>query len=267
MNSSPGKISVERIYRYPVKGLSAERLDRVTLRPGECLPGDRRFAIAHGAAPFDPGNPQWLPKTNFLMLMRDEALAQLKTGFDAGTGFLTVEREGGRVLHEDMTDPGGRRSIERFFTALMGGKYPGGLKVVEAPGHAFADASPKPGARTNRYVHMVNLESIRDLERSMGGAVDPDRFRANFHLAGAAAWSEFAWMDGIISIGRARLKILSRTDRCAATSVNPATAKRDLNVVKALKRHYGHIDMGVYAEVIGGGDIAEGDEVTPPAAA
>jgi MOSC domain-containing protein len=36
------------IYRYPVKGLSAEKLDRVTLTPGECLPHDRRFAIALG---------------------------------------------------------------------------------------------------------------------------------------------------------------------------------------------------------------------------
>jgi hypothetical protein len=38
--------TVAAIYRYPVKGLSAERLDRVALTPGECLPHDRRFAIA-----------------------------------------------------------------------------------------------------------------------------------------------------------------------------------------------------------------------------
>jgi hypothetical protein len=198
------------------------------------------------------------------MLMRDENLAQLNTEFDAGTGFLSIEQDGRQVLHEDMTDPAGRRSIEGFFAGLMGDKYSEELKVVEAPGHAFADASPKPGAKTNRYVHIVNLESVRDLERCMGGDVDPFRFRANFHLAGAAAWSELAWLDRVISIGRARLKVLSRTDRCAATSVNPATAKRDLNVVKALQRHYGHTDMGIYAEVIGGGDITEGDEVIPP---
>src|SRR3954452_4548231 len=38
--------TVAAIYRYPVKGLSAEALDRVTLAPGDCLPQDRRFAIA-----------------------------------------------------------------------------------------------------------------------------------------------------------------------------------------------------------------------------
>ena len=40
--------TVTAIYRYPVKGLSAEKMDRVALMPGECLPHDRRFAIALG---------------------------------------------------------------------------------------------------------------------------------------------------------------------------------------------------------------------------
>ncbi|MFC7540819.1 MOSC N-terminal beta barrel domain-containing protein [Siccirubricoccus deserti] len=42
---------VENIYRYPVKGLTAEALEEVTLTPGACLPHDRRFALAQGDAP------------------------------------------------------------------------------------------------------------------------------------------------------------------------------------------------------------------------
>ena len=41
--------TVTAICRYPVKGLSAEKMDRVVLMPGECLPHDRRFAIALGS--------------------------------------------------------------------------------------------------------------------------------------------------------------------------------------------------------------------------
>jgi uncharacterized protein YcbX len=37
-------ISVIDIYRYPVKGLNAESLERVELSPGQGLPHDRRFA-------------------------------------------------------------------------------------------------------------------------------------------------------------------------------------------------------------------------------
>ncbi|MFC7551676.1 MOSC N-terminal beta barrel domain-containing protein [Pseudoroseomonas wenyumeiae] len=39
---------VETLYRYPVKGLTAEALEETTLRAGECIPNDRRFALAQG---------------------------------------------------------------------------------------------------------------------------------------------------------------------------------------------------------------------------
>jgi uncharacterized protein len=67
--------TVTAIYRYPVKGLSAEKLDRVSLTPGECLPHDRRFAIALGSTLFDPKHPEWLSKTHF-----HHADARRKTG-------------------------------------------------------------------------------------------------------------------------------------------------------------------------------------------
>ncbi len=35
-----------------------------------------------------------------------------------------------------------------------------------------------------------------------------------------------------------------------------------MNLLQALPRGFGHIDMGVYAEVIGGGEIATGDRIT-----
>src|SRR5689334_12226389 len=99
--------TVTAIYRYPVKGLSAERLDRVALSAGECLPHDRRFAIALGSTRFDPQHPEWLSKIHFIMLMRDEKLAQLQTRFDAESGFLTIAECGRELLRERMTDAGG----------------------------------------------------------------------------------------------------------------------------------------------------------------
>ena len=35
-----------------------------------------------------------------------------------------------------------------------------------------------------------------------------------------------------------------------ASHVDPETAARDMSVLKALRRGFGHIDMGVYAEAI-----------------
>ena len=103
------------IYRYPVKGLSAEKLDRVALAPGECLPHDRRFAIALGSTPFDPQRPEWLSKIHFIMLMRDEKLAQLQTSFDAESDVLEIAENGQVLLRARMTEPEGCRLIAEFF--------------------------------------------------------------------------------------------------------------------------------------------------------
>jgi uncharacterized protein len=63
----------------------------------------------------------------------------------------------------------------------------GPLRVVAAPGHAFADARRKPDATTDKYVSPINLASISALEAAMGVPVDPLRFRANFYFDGASA--------------------------------------------------------------------------------
>jgi uncharacterized protein YcbX len=112
--------TIDAIYRYPVKGLSAEELDRAPLTPGECLPHDRRFAIALGSTNFDPEHPQWLSKTHFIMLMRDEKLAQLRTRFEAESGILEIVERGEVLLRARMTEPAGCRLIAEFFEGSSG---------------------------------------------------------------------------------------------------------------------------------------------------
>ena len=257
-------ITVANLYRYPVKGLSAERLARTMLSPGECLPQDRRFAIALASTRFDERRPQWLPKTNFVMLMRDAVLAQLSTHFDEATGVLTIARGGKTVLQATITEPEGRRHAGAFFAEFTAERGSGPPRLVEAPGHSFADARHKPGATTDKYVSLVNAASIRALEAAVGAELDRLRFRANLYFEGAAAWRELDWIGSEIAVGAARLRIVSAITRCAATAVNPATAERDLDVVAALRRAFGHNLMGVYAEVVGAGAIAEGDQLAAP---
>lgn len=247
-------LAVSHLYRYPVKGLSPDPLARVELRPGEGLPHDRRYAIAHGATVFDPAAPEWLPKTHFLMLMKNERLARLKTRYDEASETLTIERDGKVVARGQLLDPTGRVVIEQFFAAFMAGEIRGRPKVVSAPAHMFSDTNRK-------VISIIGLASIRDLERVMRVPVDPRRFRANVYFDGGRAWEEMRWKGGEIAIGGARLKVLDAIDRCAATNVDPETGARDLNVPRALEDGFRHIEMGVYAEVIAGGAIQVGDEI------
>jgi uncharacterized protein YcbX len=254
---------ITQVYRYPVKGLSAEPLDRVALAIGRCLPQDRRFAIALGSTHFDPAQPKWLVKTNFIMLMRDEKLARLSTRFDPRSELLTIAEHGIVLLVARLSDPDGRQAVARFFEDFLGEAVIRPLRVVEASDHAFADARPKPNASTGQYVSLINLASLYDVESKLGTAIDPIRFRANVYFKGLPAWEEQQWVESeqVLAIGAARLRVIAPITRCAATEVNPETAIRDIAMVAELMRHYGHNIMGVYAEVVSPGEIGIGDQI------
>jgi uncharacterized protein YcbX len=65
-------------------------------------------------------------------------------------------------------------------------------------------------------------------------------------------------------VGWARGKVFKPIVRCAATEVDPTTAMRDLEVVKALFDNYGHTHCGVYVHVTSAGRVGLGDAVTIP---
>jgi len=257
-------MTVRSIYRYPIKGLSAEPLDRVMLTVGQCLPHDRRFAIAHAATHIDPEKPQWLRKTHFFMLMRDEKLAKLHTRFDDTSGMVTIEHAGRRLLSASITDAAGRKALEAFFADFLKDHPDGPPRIVEAPGHAFSDAQKKPNATTDKYISLVNLASVRELEQAAQAPLDPLRFRANVYFDGAPAWSELDWVGSQISLGKARLRIISPITRCPATAVNPYTAERDLDVPRLLRDTFAHNLMGVYGEVVGDGRVVMSDALLLP---
>lgn len=242
------------LYRYPVKGLSPEALERLPLTAGGTAPFDRAYAIENGPGRFDPEHPAHLPKINFLMLMRNERLATLETKFDDATETLTIFRAGKQVSRGDLRTSIGRKMIEQFFAAYMQAELRGAPRIVSAPGHSFSDVAAK-------CVHVVNLASLRELERAVGRPLNPLRFRPNVIIDGAEPWSEFAWKGQPLGFGNVGLEFVKRTERCAATDVDPETGKRDMAVPAALKRAFGHTDFGVYARVTTGGEITVGDGV------
>ncbi|MCK5273984.1 MAG: MOSC domain-containing protein, partial [Alphaproteobacteria bacterium] len=116
----------------------------------------------------------------------------------------------------------------------------------------------------DKYVSILNLASVKDIERVARNPVDPRRFRANLHLVGLPAWAEMSWVGKEIAIGDVRLEVVEITGRCAATEVSPDSGERDLHILKILRQGFGHTNCGIYARVVAGGRIEKGDTVTAP---
>lgn len=247
--------TISALYRYPVKGLRPQILDTVELEAGKTLPFDRAWAIENGKGRFNAEDPQHLPKINFLMLMRDERLAALDIDFDETEGTLALLRNGKQVVKGSLMTPLGCQLIEQFIAGYMEQELRGAPHIVHADGHNFTDVAVK-------CLHIVNLASVRDLERTLGKPIDPLRFRANIYFDSDDPWSEFQWVDKTISIEDTGLEVIDRTTRCAATNVDPMTAARDMAIPATLSRTYGHEDFGIYAVVKTGGRISVGNKLS-----
>ncbi len=248
---------VVRLYRHPVKGLSPEPLKSAKLVEGGYFPCDRLFALENGPSGFDPAAPNHLPKIKFLMLMRNGALASLATHYDEATTTLTIKHKDKLAARGRLDRPEGRAAVENYLTTFLGDEIRGPVRLLTAPaGHRFMDS--KSG-----FVSLINLASVEAIAMAEGRPVDPLRFRANIHLEGMAPWAETELVGKTLTLGGSKLEVLKMIDRCAATGVEPGTGKRDMDLVQTLRKTFGHIDCGVYAKVLEGGEVHIGDVLRP----
>jgi len=243
---------IASLWRYPVKGFTPERLARATLAAGGFFPCDRIYAVEDGPSGFDPEAPRFVPKQKFTVLAKICEVARVRTAYDEASGVLTAEAQARPPFVGDLTEPAGREAFAAWLMDFLGEAASGPLKVVRAPGHRFTD-------HPQGAVSVVNLASVRALEAAVGRPLDPLRFRANLYLEGWPAWIENEAAGREVIVGPAKAKVLAPIVRCAATHVNPTTGESDIDVVRALHDHFGHLHCGVYLQIVGGGAIGAGD--------
>lgn len=246
------------LYRYPVKGLSPERLSGATLARGDYFPGDRVYAIENGPCGFDRLSPRHQAKIKFLMLMRDEDLARLRTRYDDDSTTLIIESEGREAVRADLSTAEGRLAVEAFMRRFVPRQLRGPPNVLAAPpGFRFTDSR-------SGFASIINLASVQAIADWLGTPVDPLRFRGNIHVEELAAFEEFDLVGRVLEGPHGvRLKVSKRIERCAAINVDPTSGQRDLDIPATLIRRLGHRDCGIYVEVLSGGRLSEADTLAP----
>lgn len=239
--------SLAQIWRHPVKGVGAEALGRVTLTKGRPLPLDRAWAIlATGTE--DTGT--WQKCGNF-------ARGCLAPSLMAITASVA-----GKVItfrHPDLPDltldpeQDGAKLVE-WVAQIYDPDRPAPHTLVKAPETGMADA---PFAS----VSILGRASLDALSEKAGHAMDPRRFRGNLWLDDLAPFEELNWVGRTLRIGSVELRVDEPIDRCRATEVDPDTGRSDTNTLQLLRQHWGHINFGVKAVVVAGGEISLDEKV------
>jgi uncharacterized protein YcbX len=152
------------------------------------------------------------------------------------------------------------------------------VRVVDGPwaeplsrlaGHDVRLVRPHAiGASLTEPVTLVSDGSLARLAGAAGReSVDARRFRMLFELSGCDAHEEDGWRGRRLRIGEAVLEVGGPVDRCAVTTRDPDTGRRDLDTLRLIRGYRGRrerdgaILFGVYATVERPGVVRVGDAV------
>jgi uncharacterized protein YcbX len=280
------------LYRHAVKGLSADALQKVTLQRGDTFPDDRRYALMKqntSGELFDPDNPQWLHKENFLCAFSNPRLMSKYTSFyDDRDKTLTLygrnnDKEPTATNQTplldsvDLSTMHGRKQLANFFEVQSGTPLTcvtASVKEGDTSGshhrHQFGNTSKNWKLnKDTRTMHIINARTVQQFSDTIGVPLNPTRFRPNIVIDNIEPWTEFDWIDDgeengpIIQIGTTTLKAISKTVRCEGVSIDPLDLKNVLNIPQLLAKHFPQHGpyLGIYAIVEDGGDISVDDSV------
>ena len=222
------------LWRYPVKSMGPEALSRVEVT-WNGFSGDRRWAFVQDDK----------VRRNFPWLtIRERAnMAQYLPSFrdpdHPETSPTEVTTPSGKVL--DVTDPD-----------LAAELCESGVRLVRHSRGIF-DTFP---------LSLITTQTIGRLGEIVGQDLDVQRFRPNIlvEAADAAPFQEDEWVGRTLRIGEVRMRVDKRDGRCVVITIDPATASRDPEILRAVRlERQGH--LGVYGTTVEQGTLAVDDVV------
>ncbi|SLN18623.1 MOSC domain protein [Falsiruegeria litorea R37] len=240
---------VTSLWRHPIKSHGREAVQQATFTPGQTMPGDRIWAVAHEQSKAD--GSEWVPCANF---SRGAKAPQLMA--------VTCKlMDSGRIIlsHPDCPDlefdpASDTQTFLDWVKPLMPADRAASARLVRVSGRGMTDADFPS-------VTLCNMASHRAVERQIGQDLSIHRWRGNVWFDQVPEWQELDWVGREVQIGEAVFRVIEPTTRCLATTANPDTGIRDADTLGALS-HWGHQDFSVQAEVIQGGQLSVGDKVT-----
>ena len=252
-------MQIHQLWQYPVKGFGGNQMPLAKLQQGSYFPNDRQFAISIGdekTATASDGT--WFLKAHFLQLMSHDLLAEYSCRYDdAANPKLELLHHGVTCLSIDPAEPADCRRFEDFFFTLLGSKLRGKPRLMTMKHQAYSDQS-------TALISIASKASLDAFAQATNTKPDSRRFRINIIIDGDTPFAEEGLIGKTLRCGDALLLVKEPVGRCAAINVDPATAKRSPeDYVRFMKAHFGHSNLGIFAEVINGGIIRLGDRFQP----
>jgi uncharacterized protein len=228
-------MNIESIYRYPVKSMAGEVVERCDLTEFG-LSGDRHYAFESSGAP--SGMLRLTSRERREMLRYQPALRP--------DGSVEVRVPTGERFMVDSPD----------MLAYLSSHLPDANKLI-----LTRASTPQTDVRP---LSLISVQTVRLISAGVGQEIDPRRFRANLYMDFPdAPFGEDSLVGRTFNIGStATICIRERDPRCRFITYDPEDPGLDplFSLMKFLDRsHQGR--AGVYATIQSPGPIQAGDAI------
>jgi uncharacterized protein YcbX len=282
--------TVAALYRYPVKSMLGEQLDRAELREGG-LDGDRAFAVADqgdgriatgkhprkwsrlvelAAAYVDgPGSPVAISFPDGTVTRSDSPSVGGALSRYLGRDVALVSHAAvGQAIEEVWPNIDGLAPVD-LVESMSGGRREGDDPVTDIPVSSMAPAGTFFDLTTLHVLTTATLRRLRELEPAAD--FDVRRYRPNVLVdVPGSGFVENDWVGAALGIGGAKARVDLPTMRCVMTTLARDGLATDRSSLQAIARH-NQVEIagmgtwacaGVYASVTGAGTVAVGDLVS-----
>lgn len=278
---------VAELWRYPVKSMAGERLQRATIgRLG--IPGDRGWAVRDEAAAEIRGAKK-LPRlllcgARYVEEPTAERIPAADITFPDGTRVRSDAPEAADRLSafldrrvtlwpvrpaEDASHY--RRGLpdlpdfEAEMRSIFGRLPDEPLPDLAVFPQALFEYTSIPGTYFDALpIHLLTTATLATLARANDRSrFDPRRFRPNVLIEpepGASGLVEKDWCGRTVRVGAAAVQVEMGTPRCSMVAQPQADLEKDPGVLRTVVRE-AEQNVGVYANVVGAGAVAVGDAV------
>lgn len=254
--------TIESIWRYPVKSMGGEPLDRVFVAFAGLM-GDRLYGIVKGGG--NPGFPWHTARDQESLLLYKPrykntsitlAPDDLEAAQSLGPGINPLYPEAEQFSVEVATPDGEVYDLdsEAFLAHLKTVANNQTLKLHFTQRSQF-DCRP---------LSLFSLQLRDVLAEELGVELDKRRFRANFYIkwhADKPPLYERELIGSRLKIGEMlEISVLERDPRCKMITLDPDTAAANPQIIKhVVQSHEGY--AGVYGAVLVEGVVKAGDAV------
>ena len=274
---------VVTLWRYPIKSMTGEELNATDVTTRGLL-GDRAYALVDQAttkvaSAKNPGKWPLLFDFRAAFVVPPHPgmpLPGVRITLPDGT-VLTNEQSDinqilSKTLHREVTlDAAGRgqeeviassspnpwtANAEEYWPDMEGLDFRDTVTDFALPDGTFFDSA------TVHLLTTATLDRLRELYPS--GRFEVRRFRPNIIVqstSGVKNFVEDAWIGHTLAIGEeVRLGITGPCPRCVMTTLPQADLPHDPGILRTAARH-NQVNVGVYATVLQGGTIRQGDPI------